>query len=143
MKGFASIGLYQPKSQSNVGSVLRACQCYDVDLLCVQGKRYIRAPTDVFHSSHHLPLLHVEDLKRSIPFGARPVAIEYRESALSLVDYQHPVRAFYIFGPEDGDIPDSVLEWCREIVYVPTAKCMNLAATVNVVLYDRLAKQQK
>ncbi|HEJ2451415.1 TPA: TrmH family RNA methyltransferase, partial [Vibrio cholerae] len=25
-------------------------------------------------------------------------------------------------------------------VYVPTHGCMNLAATVNVVLYDRLAK---
>ena len=26
------------------------------------------------------------------------------------------------------------------VVYVPTIGCMNLAATVNVVLYDRLAK---
>ncbi|MBU0538004.1 MAG: 23S rRNA methyltransferase, partial [Gammaproteobacteria bacterium] len=26
------------------------------------------------------------------------------------------------------------------IVYIPTKGCMNLAATVNVVLYDRLAK---
>jgi tRNA(Leu) C34 or U34 (ribose-2'-O)-methylase TrmL len=25
-------------------------------------------------------------------------------------------------------------------VYIPTVGCMNLAATVNVVLYDRLAK---
>jgi tRNA(Leu) C34 or U34 (ribose-2'-O)-methylase TrmL len=27
------------------------------------------------------------------------------------------------------------------VVYVPTIGCMNLAATVNVVLYDRLAKE--
>ncbi len=26
------------------------------------------------------------------------------------------------------------------MVYIPTIGCMNLAATVNVVLYDRLAK---
>jgi len=26
------------------------------------------------------------------------------------------------------------------VVYIPTVGCMNLAATVNVVLYDRLAK---
>ncbi|TOK02114.1 hypothetical protein CGI27_01360, partial [Vibrio parahaemolyticus] len=28
----------------------------------------------------------------------------------------------------------------HHVVYVPTHGCMNLAATVNVVLYDRLAK---
>jgi tRNA(Leu) C34 or U34 (ribose-2'-O)-methylase TrmL len=28
-------------------------------------------------------------------------------------------------------------------VYIPTVGCMNLAATVNVVLYDRLAKASK
>jgi hypothetical protein len=26
------------------------------------------------------------------------------------------------------------------VVYIPTNGCMNLAATVNVLLYDRLAK---
>ncbi len=26
------------------------------------------------------------------------------------------------------------------MVYIPTVGCMNLAATVNVLLYDRLAK---
>jgi tRNA(Leu) C34 or U34 (ribose-2'-O)-methylase TrmL len=26
------------------------------------------------------------------------------------------------------------------VVYIPTVGCMNLAATVNVVLYDRMAK---
>jgi tRNA(Leu) C34 or U34 (ribose-2'-O)-methylase TrmL len=26
------------------------------------------------------------------------------------------------------------------VVYIPTTGCMNLAATVNVVLYDRLSK---
>jgi tRNA(Leu) C34 or U34 (ribose-2'-O)-methylase TrmL len=26
------------------------------------------------------------------------------------------------------------------VVYIPTTGCMNLAATVNVVLYDRMAK---
>jgi tRNA(Leu) C34 or U34 (ribose-2'-O)-methylase TrmL len=26
------------------------------------------------------------------------------------------------------------------VVYVPTQGCMNLAASVNVILYDRLAK---
>ena len=36
-----------------------------------------------------------------------------------------------------------ITDWCRDVVYIPTDKCMNLAATVNVVLYDRLAKYDK
>jgi tRNA(Leu) C34 or U34 (ribose-2'-O)-methylase TrmL len=47
----------------------------------------------------------------------------------------------YIFGPEDGSLPQSVVDQCEHVVFIPTTGCMNLAATVNVVLYDRLAKQ--
>jgi len=46
----------------------------------------------------------------------------------------------YIFGPEDGTISQAVIDRADAVVYVPTIGCMNLAATVNVVLYDRLAK---
>lgn len=38
------------------------------------------------------------------------------------------------------DLARRVLDRCTHRVMVPTAFCMNLAATVNVVLYDRLAK---
>ena len=69
------------------------------------------------------------------------VAIELVEGAKELPSYAHPLRAFYIFGPEDGTLGKSVLSWCRDVVMVPTAHCMNLAATVNVVLYDRMAKE--
>ena len=64
--------------------------------------------------------------------------------AQSLADYKHPERAFYIFGPEDGTLGERVLSWCRDVVYVPMeAGCMNLAAIVNVVLYDRASKARK
>ena len=35
---------------------------------------------------------------------------------------------------------EDVRGWCEETIYIPTEGCMNLAATVNVVLYDRMAK---
>jgi tRNA(Leu) C34 or U34 (ribose-2'-O)-methylase TrmL len=70
-----------------------------------------------------------------------PVAVDLIEGATSLVEFKHPERAFYIFGAEDQTLGRRVLDWCKNVVYVPTDRCMNLAATVNVVLYDRLAKQ--
>lgn len=62
------------------------------------------------------------------------------DGAISLVGYVHPELAFYIFGPEDGTLKAEITDWCRDIIYIPTNRCMNLAATVNVVLYYRLAK---
>ena len=47
------------------------------------------------------------------------------------------------FFPSDGvgvEIAKSICNKCQHVVYVPTTGCMNLAATVNVLLYDRLAK---
>jgi tRNA C32,U32 (ribose-2'-O)-methylase TrmJ len=89
------------------------------------------------------PLFRVIDLHDVVPFDCVPVAIELIDGAQSLVDYEHPERAMYVFGPEDGTLGQKVLGWCRDVVYVPTARCMNLAATVNVVLYDRLAKLER
>ncbi|MFH7439550.1 TrmH family RNA methyltransferase, partial [Pseudomonas syringae pv. tagetis] len=53
----------------------------------------------------------------------------------------HPDRALYIFGPEDGSLDQEIPDWCEDVVYIPTEGCMNLAATVNVVLYHRMAKR--
>jgi tRNA(Leu) C34 or U34 (ribose-2'-O)-methylase TrmL len=68
------------------------------------------------------------------------VAIELVEGATPLPLFKHPEEALYIFGPEDGSIEQEVVDLCDHVVYIPTIGCMNLAATVNVLLYDRLAK---
>lgn len=78
-----------------------------------------------------------------IPVGAVPVAVDLVEDAVSLTAYQHPQQAFYIFGPENGTLRQETLGWCRDRVMIPTKMCMNLAATVNVVLYDRMAKADR
>jgi tRNA(Leu) C34 or U34 (ribose-2'-O)-methylase TrmL len=140
-RGFASIGLFNPKNDLNVGGALRAAACYGASMIAVQGARYKRARTDTMEAWRHIPVIHAEDLIAAIPLGAVPVAIEFIQSARSLTNYTHPGSAFYIFGPEDGSLSKSVLASCRDVVYVPTQYCMNLAATVNVVLYDRLMKR--
>lgn len=39
----ASIGLVNPKSPTNVGAVMRAAGCYDVDSVFYSGVRFDRA----------------------------------------------------------------------------------------------------
>lgn len=140
-RGYAAVGLYQPKTPANVGGVLRAADCYGAAMVVKTGNRYSRCPTDVSAAYRHIPLLHADDLRTMIPHDCVPVAIDLLDGARSLFEFIHPERAFYIFGPEDGTLGKAVTDWCKFKVYVPTRICMNLAATVNVVLYDRAAKR--
>lgn len=140
-RGYVCIGLHHPKSPINVGSVLRAAGVYGAALVASSGRRYTRAPTDTMKHYRHLPLIQVDDLKELVPFDCVPVAVDLLQPSTPLPQYQHPERAFYVFGPEDGTLGKSVVEWCRDTIHVPTKGCMNLAACVNVVLYDRMAKR--
>ena len=142
-RGVVAIGLHQPKTRENVGSVLRAAHYYGSALVVTSGQRYTRAPTDPQAAHKHIPLVQCTDLHDAIPFDCVPVAVDLIDGARPLTSYCHPERAFYIFGPEDGTLGAKVTSRCRDVVYVPTAYCMNLAATVNVVLYDRLVKRMR
>lgn len=136
------VGLDNPKSNVNVASALRACGVYGANMLCVRGSRYKHHGADTMHHYKQLPLVQVDDLKEVIPYRHVPVAVDLIEGAISLPEYKHPKHAFYIFGAEDATLGDRIISWCRDVVYIPTDRCMNLAATVNVVLYDRLSKEK-
>lgn len=145
-----SIGLTNPKSPDNVASVLRAAGNYGVADVYYSGQRYPRAlalnprtPNLSRRISQHIPLKGVSSLVASAPKNAQIVCIELVENAQSLPRFQHPENAFYIFGPEDGSISQLDIDRAHAVVYVPTQGCMNLAATVNVVLYDRMAKSMQ
>ncbi len=138
-----SIGLIDPKSPSNVGAVMRAAGCYLANEVRYTGVRFARAAkyhTDTQNRARQIPLLQVDDILTSLAETMSIVCVELVEGAALLTQFEHPQNALYVFGPEDGSIPQAVIDRADSVVYVPTDGCMNLAATVNVVLYDRLAK---
>ncbi|MCO5344594.1 RNA methyltransferase [Aeromonas veronii] len=140
---FCCVGLVNPKSPENVGSVMRAAGCYGVDEVYYTGNRFElarRFATDTKQMVEKIPLLGVDDLMAFVPQGCVPVVVDLIDGATPLPDYIHPKRAFYIFGPEDGTLDPALYGAVKDVVYVPTQGCMNLAASVNVILYDRLAK---
>lgn len=140
-RGYCAVALHRPKTPENVGSALRAAACYGAALFAVSGQRFKRSRTDTHKAWRHMPVLEAEDLSTLLPHDCTPVAVELADGAVSLVTFHHPERAFYVFGPEDGSLPAEVLAWCKHTVFVPMASgCMNLAAAVNVTLYDREAK---
>lgn len=141
-----TLGLTDPKSPSNVGAVMRAAGCYQVDAVYYTGQRYARAAkfnTDTKNMTQNIPLTQCDSLLDNITGSVKLVCVELVEGATSLPEFQHPDQACYIFGPEDGTLSQEVIDRADAVVYIPTVGCMNLAATVNVLLYDRLAKSSE
>ena len=144
--GFSCIALDNPKSPANVGGVCRAASVYGVALVVASGHRFragLKHSTDTPKAYLHIPMLHMEDVFDARPFNVTAVAVDILEGATPLPEFKHPERAFYVFGAEDATLAARITDQCQFTVVVPTRFCMNLASCVNVVLYDRMAKQWK
>lgn len=141
------IGLMNPKSPDNVGAVLRSSANYRVDSVYYTGKRYENA---VKHAGRQvdmsrkrgkkIPLSAVAQITAPATAGMKIICVEFAENAIALPVFEHPDKALYIFGPEDGSIDQATIDLADAVVYMPTVGSMNLSASVNVLLYDRLAK---
>jgi tRNA(Leu) C34 or U34 (ribose-2'-O)-methylase TrmL len=143
-RGFSVIALCDPKTESNVGSVLRAAHCYGASMVVTHGARLRPdAPTNTPKAHRHIPFMRVDNIMDHIPYGCVPVVVELEPGSTPIQDFPHPERAFYILGPEDGSVPSKISQACKHHVYIPTNGCMNLAATANVILFDRMMKRKE
>ena len=142
MRGYYGIGLWNPKNPVNVGSTLRACMCFGASFLMIQGRCFtkMKHAADTCKAWKHIPVYNVENLIDSIPYDCVPVCVEFIQESKSLIEFKHYERALYIFWPEDGSVPPKIQERCAQTIYIPSDYCLNLAAAVNVILYDRRAK---
>lgn len=145
MSGYACIGLYRPKTAENVGGVLRAAYCYGVAQVVIEGARNsaLKHCTNTPAAHRNIPTILADDVLGHLPFDTQIVVVDKVPGAISLPAFRHPKRAFYLFGPEDGTIGGRHIARAQHVIQVDTRSCMNLAACVNVVLYDRMAKVGK
>lgn len=150
MSRLPAVALVNPKYAHNVGQALRACSCWGVDQLYWTGDRMEEHLTALrrLPREERMKGYAAVDWARDDAFLDRyprgevvPVAVEVRPQSEMLVDFVHPEKALYVFGPEDGSIPKGLLARCHRFVCIPTHHCLNLAAAVNVVLYDRRLKR--
>ena len=140
-RGYCGIGLDNPKDEINVGSAIRAAGVYGAAFVAASGQRFRSAKTDTGAFYRTMPFFRPKDVFDLMPYDCIPVAVDLIDTAIALPEYEHPERAFYIFGAEDATLGERVTSRCKDVVYIPTRFCMNLAATVNVVLYDRMVKR--
>lgn len=139
------ITLHQAKHADNLANVVRVCSAYGLNTVMVTGPRMPRALKDNRHRVFRHPQYASVEIKLTeeidYPVDYIPVAIEIVENAQLLPYFDHPEKAHYIFGPEDGHIPSQILRKCHAVVQIPMKHCINLSHAVSTVLYDRLMKE--
>jgi tRNA(Leu) C34 or U34 (ribose-2'-O)-methylase TrmL len=157
----ASILLSSPKHARNVGAVLRDLACFGGEELFFTGDRieidglkrlpreermkaYSSTPWTQLNDpvSKTRPIDKIQTkraLRRKEPLT--PVAIELVPGSQMLPYFEHPENALYVFGPEDGHIPDGLRRTCHAFVTIPSLHCFNLSVAAALVLYDRMTKR--
>ena len=146
-----AVALVDPKYGHNAAGALRACAAFGIRQLWISGRRV----TDEWEGPGRLPR---EERMRSYggvdviageyffdAFGPDtvPVAVEVQQNAEPLTTFEHPEKALYIFGPEDGGLGRVHLRECHRFVIIPSDHCLNLAVAVGAVLLDRRMKRQR
>ena len=148
-----AIIMHNPKYDHNVGAAVRACSCFGAraivwtgdrvwhpDEAKEMGKKY-RLPREERMKGYNDVMM----VKDDYPFNRfdvniTPVAVEVRENSELLPHFIHPENPVYVFGPEDGSIPQIYLNHCHRFLKIPSPHCLNLAASIYVILYDRISK---
>lgn len=144
-----AVVLIDPRFGHNVGNAMRACSCWGVDQLWWTGDRVMldlaggeRLPREERMKGYRSVQLYQHERPLDFFENATPVAVELLPGSENLIEFDHPDNAVYVFGPEDGNVESEVRRRCHRFVQIPTKHCLNLAAAVNIVLYDRMCKQQ-
>lgn len=147
-----AIMLSNPKFPHNVGAAVRAASCFGVpqvwftgDRVSMELEKQERLPREERMKGYKdVTLIQYDRVFDRFKSGEyTPVAVELRENAELLPNFIHPKNPLYVFGPEDGSISQVHLRLCHRFIVLPTRHCVNLAAAVYMVLYDRLIKQMQ
>ncbi len=142
--GFFAIGIVNPKTTENVGTLWRSAAALGASFTFQIGGRLRKQASDTTKAWRKLPHFELPDVdafRSAIPHACVPVAVELTADATPLADYTHPERAIYVLGAEDNGIPREVMNLCRDTVILPGVYCLNVAVAGSVLMYDRTAKR--
>lgn len=140
-RGYYGVALFEPKTDQNLGTILRSCLNFDAGFIYTIGNRYQHQGSDTVKASRHVPLTHFADTAAflaHLPKDAELVCIEV-DGEEALETFVHPERAIYVFGGEDRSVSEEIKSHGRTL-RIDTNQCLNLAVAASVVMYDRRAK---
>lgn len=140
--------LINPKNAYNVAGAQRSCSCWGIHQLWWTGSRvnFDKNTKDRLPREERMKgYKDVELIQYDYPFDQfidKPtvVSVELIPGSESLPTFEHPEKALYVFGPEDGSIDSTTRRHCHRFLSIPSYHCTNLSLAVGLILYDRFTK---
>lgn len=142
MRGYFGIGIINGKAEVNLGTLWRSANIFGASFIFTIGHRYPQRgqSSDTMKTHRHIPLFQYDSFDEfPIPNGCELISIELSDKSKPIETFNHPERAIYLLGAEDGGIPDNVLEKSR-VIQLPGNHCLNVSVAGSIVMYDRIAK---
>jgi len=142
--GYFEIGIYQPRSVENIGTLWRSAYQLGAAGIFVIGRSYRKQTSDTESTLRLIPLRHYltfEDFLTVRPVGAQLIGIEMGGQPLST--FRHPDQAIYLLGSEATGLPARILAQCNAVIGLESVnkESYNLAVTGSIVLYHRVFMQ--
>jgi len=140
MRGYFEIGIYNGKTEQNLGTLWRSAYQLGAAGIFTIGKRYNKQSSDTLKTWRHIPLREYENICHFLtcrPYDCLLIGIEMGGQSLST--FKHPERCIYLLGAEDHGLSEIVKGFCNHIVSLESinANSYNVAITGSVVMYDR------
>jgi len=142
-RGYFGIGVYNIKTEMNLGTLWRSAQNFGASFIFTIGKRYKKQASDTTKTYRHIPLYNYKtfkDFEKARPFSCFLIGIEQSDKSIDIKNYCHPERAIYLLGAEDSGLPDKIQKKCQSIIHISTPMCLNVAVAGSIIMFDRLNK---
>jgi tRNA G18 (ribose-2'-O)-methylase SpoU len=141
MSGYFEIGVFQPKTEHNLGTLLRSAYQLGAAGVFTIGRRYIRQSSDTYKVINKLPIRNyptLADFKLGRPIGAVLIGIEMGGVLLS--KFSHPKTCIYLLGAEDNGLSNEARQYCNGIVSLESVGPLsyNVAVAGSLVMYHHV-----
>jgi tRNA G18 (ribose-2'-O)-methylase SpoU len=142
-KGYFGIGIFNPKKETNVGSLWRTANILGASFIFTIGKRIPKQASDTMKTCESIPFYYYETFEKfykAMPYDCRLVGVELDERSVRVEKYKHLHKCIYMLGAEDNGIPPNVRDKCHQLVQLPSGN-YNVANAGSIIMYDRHLKQ--
>lgn len=142
-----SVAMIRTKHWNNAFSVMRTAnglgfdKVYVVDLVMGRPPKMNRRKIDMDRHPHDMfELLTMEVFMEKIIPNYNVVSMELTDEAQNLADFEWPENPLIVVGPENGNIPDKILESGQQIkVPMPgVVNCFNVACAASIAMWDQV-----
>lgn len=142
--------LYQPQIPQNTGNVVRTCSVTGCGLVLVKplgfsiSNRWLkRAGLDYWEG---VDVEIAEDLESLLAKAPGAFYFFSSKAGKCYTEHRYEKDDWLIFGSETEGLPKHILEkWperCATIPMLPGARCLNLATSVGIAVYEALRQQR-